>query len=233
MLGIRRYWLQSVTDIQEYRLSDSGEDVFVPRAACAAEHLLVATGFCQKPVPVAGKHDGCPAGRFNHDCLFLTALELGPPAERFASRACEDCFVRVLGHAALRAGASFAILTSALDVAEQILIPALELRRFTHVLMALCPYSLEPMSFALQVCCMDGYVFAFDTGACSDYREWLLADRGDKREQTGLSATGIRRLFNLLNSVAEASSQSGPSRPTVFESIDHVLRPVPGRTAPF
>lgn len=234
LLGICRYWrLQPASNAQEYRLSDSTEDTFVPRVANDAERLLVATGFCQKPLPEAGAHVGCPARRFNHDCVYLVELELGPPAENPADGACEDCFVRVLGHAALRAGASFAVLTSALDIAKQVLIPAIEERRFTHVLMALCPYSLEPMSLALQVSDVDGYLFAFNSGACSNYQEWLGADRGDKLEQTTLSAPGTSRLFRLLRAIAHARTQLGLSQPTSFESVDHIYRPVGGRTAPF
>jgi hypothetical protein len=207
----------------EYQLTDRSDASFVPGAAADPGRLLVATGFCQKPLPISGKHNGCPAGRFNHDCLYLETLRLGPPAEPLTDPACQDCFIRVLGHAALRAGSCFGILTSATDIANDVLIPALEERRFTRCLMAVCPYSLEPMSLTLSICCVDGYVMAFDTGVCTGFREWLRADLGDKPEQTALPEGGVRKVFRLLNAVAELTP--GPGNLAGFESSGHIYRP--------
>ena len=223
--GIVRHLRQPQPETSEYQLGDNAGPGFVPGAAVDPERLLVATGFCQKPLPVSGKHNGCPAGRFNHDCLYLARLRIGPPAELPGDPACEDCFIRVLGHAALRAGGCFAILTSALDIANDVLIPALEDRRFTHCLMAVCPYSLEPMGVALNICNMDGYVLAFDTGVCPGFREWLRADQGDKPEQTALPESRTRKLFRLLNSIAELTS--GPGTMAGFEIRGHVYYPRP------
>lgn len=221
--GTWHYLRQPQSQSGEYQLSDSTGSNFVPGAAADPGRLVVATGFCQKPLPVSGKHNGCPAGRFNHDCLYLAQHQLGPPAEIPGDLACEDCFVRVLGHAALRAGASFAILTSAIDIANDVLIPALEHQRFTHCLMAVCPYSLEPMALALSICSVDGYILAFDTGFCAGFREWLRADRGVKLEQTTLPEDGVRRIFRLLGSIAQGTQASG--RLATFEQKGHIYQP--------
>jgi hypothetical protein len=99
----------------------------------------VGTGFCQKPLRMAGSAHDCPAGRFNHDCLYLSRLELNSGSKAQFHPACTDCPIGILGHAALKAGASFAVLTSALDIANDILLPTLEEQRFTRVLFAMCP----------------------------------------------------------------------------------------------
>lgn len=220
--GTWHYLRQRQPEAGQFQLSDSTASGFVPDSATDPARLLVATGFCQKPLPVPGRHNGCPAGRFNHDCLYLAQLRLGPPVETPGDTACEDCFVRVLGHAALRAGASFAVLTSAVDITHDVLIPTLEQQRFAHCLMAVCPYSLEPMGLALSICSMDGYILAFDTGFCAGFREWLRADRGIKPEQTTLPEEGARKMFRQLNAIAQAAPGSGSA---TFEQKGHIYQP--------
>lgn len=221
--GIWRYLRQPQPDAGQHQLTDSANSGFVPGAMADPTRLLVATGFCQKPLPFPGRHNGCPAGRFNHDCLYLDHLRLGPPAEAMGEPACEDCLVRVLGQAALRAGACFAILTSALDIANDVLLPALEEQRFTHCLVTLCPYSLEPMALALSICHMDGYVMAFDTGVCADFHQWLRADQGIKLEQTTLPEERVRKIFHLLNSVAELTLR--PRESAFFQRKGNIYQP--------
>jgi hypothetical protein len=184
---------------------------FLQRAASNGERLLVATGFCQKPLRAAGSASDCPAGRFNHDCLYLARLDLNPARAPQVAPACADCSIRLLGHAALQAGASFAILTSAQDIAHDVLLPALEEQRFRQVLLAICPYSLEPMSLALCVCGLEGYVFAYDSGACADYPQWLRADRGDKAECTTLPAHSLSRILHLLEHIAGDRARQMPT----------------------
>ncbi len=187
---------------QERAILSGDEDEFVMQAATDGERLLVAAGFCQKPVSgVGGVHD-CPAGRFNHDCLFLSRLKLDLHGATPLPPTCAQCSIRVLGHAALQSGASFAVLTSALDIAHDILLPALKQGRFAHFLFAICPYSVEPMSLALVICGLEGYILSYDSGACATYTQWLRADRGDKPERTALSAHKVDRLTLLLNRIS-------------------------------
>jgi len=224
--GLWRYWRASGSGSTDQRaLSDVGDATWLDRTTHAGGRLLVATGFCQKSLhAVNGAYD-CPAGRFNHDCMYLADLDLLAPAVQL-DPACAHCPVRGLGDAALRAGASFAVLTSALDIAHDVLIPSLEKGCFAHILFAICPYSLEPMSLALLICDLDGYIFSYNEGACANYAQWLRADRGDKQEQTSLSASNAACLLYLLEAIAAGRAESGLAQPTGYQQEDGIYRPV-------
>ncbi len=225
--GFWMYWRTSGTGSTEQRaLSDASEAGWLGRATSDGERLLVATGFCQKPLRGGNSAHDCPAGRFNHDCLYLSPLELGVDREAPLHPACASCAIRVLGYAALQAGASFAILTSALDITHDILLPSLEEQRFTHVLFAICPYSLEPMSLALLICGLDGYILSYDAGSCATYSQWLRADRGDKPVQTTLSAPSATSLLYLLETIAAGRAQLGLVQPTDYVLDGNIFRPM-------
>jgi len=223
--GLWMYCLTFRAGQSEYRLLFPDDDAFVEHTAGDGERLLVGTGFCQKPRHLNGKGYDCPVGRFNHDCLYLSNLDLNSSGAEQIHSACLDCSVRVLGHAALEAGASFVVLTSALDIARDVLLPALEERRFARVLFAVCPYSVEPMSLALLTCGMGGYVFRYHTGFCTNYAQWLRADGGDKPERTTLSTSSTATLIDVLKAIAARRLLSGRVRPTHYEQVDHVFRP--------
>jgi hypothetical protein len=210
----------------ERLLGKYSHDEFIQRAVRNGEHLLVATGFCQKPLGVAGSVPGCPAGRFNHNCLYLARLELNQECAPRVPPPCADCSIRLLGQAALQAGASFAVLTSALDIAHDVLLPALEEQRFRQMLLAICPYSLEPMSLALCICGLEGHVFAYDSGACADYPQWLRADQGDKAERTTLPVPSLSRIVHLLENIArDRACQMPTGRPRRYVQEGNVFRP--------
>lgn len=209
---------------QERVLLSCSESEFVGRAATAPERLLVATGFCQKPTGTSGCAQHCPAGRFNHDCVYLARLTLNSTSLSRIPSGCVGCEIRELGQAALAAGASFAVLTSALDIARDILLPALEQRRFTLFLFAVCPLSVEPMSLALLTCGLEGYIFPYDTGACVDYDQWLRADGGDKPERTALAPHSIVRVLNLLRRI-EACRERPKGPVSRYESEGNVFVP--------
>ena len=220
------YWLTFGASPPGHRLFFRGDkEAFVGRAAADGERLLVGTGFCQKPRRLNGKGYDCPVGRFNHDCLYLSGLELDSGGGVTLHPACTDCSVRVLGQAALEAGASFVLLTSALDIAHDILIPALEENRVGRVLFAVCPYSVEPMKLALLVCGVEGCIFRYRTGFCTNYTQWLRADRGDKPEQTTLSPPDSTRVIGLLEAIAARRSSNGSARPTRYAQDGHVFTP--------
>lgn len=202
-----------------------GEGEFVRRAAIDPKRLLVATGFCQKPPDLAGGVQQCPAGRFTHNCVYLRSLNLSSADVPPILPGCLDCAIRELGHAALAAGASFAVLTSALDIAGDILLPALEQRRFTRFLFAVCPLSVEPMSLTLLICGLEGYIFPYDTGACVDYNQWLRADSGDKPECTALAPHSMGRLLNLLQRIATGHGERLNSPAMSYECQGNVLVP--------
>ena len=227
---VRGFWTYTRTSgtgsAEQRALSDASEATWLGRAATDGERLLVATGFCQKPLRAGNSTYDCPAGRFNHNCLYLSQLDLGAPAAAQLHPACADCAIRLLGYAALQAGASFAVLTSALDIAHDILLPSLDEQRFTHVLFAICPYSLEPMSLALLIRGLDGYIFSYDAGACANYSQWLRADRGDKPELTSLSAPSATSLLYLLETIAAGRAQLGLLQPTRYQQEGNLFRPI-------
>jgi hypothetical protein len=221
--AVWQYWLALAGQRPAERvLLCDDERRFVDLAASAAERFLVATGFCQKPF-------SCPAGRFNHDCVYLSRLTsegitLFPPA-------CADCWIGILGGAAFTAGASLAILTSASDIADDVLLPALEERRFTHALFAICPYSVEPISLALLSSGIEGYVVWYEVGSCANYSQWLRADGGDKPERTALSRQATDRMLELLKRVAAARLRDGSHAMRRYVQIDNVYRPCPDCSA--
>nr|MBC7244881.1 hypothetical protein [Chloroflexota bacterium] len=233
--GLWTYRQVFETDQPETRpLFRGTEDAFVRRAALAGERLLVGTGFCQKPLRVTQSDERqgikvsaqeCPAGRFNHDCLYLLQLNLNLPSDAPFHPTCTDCSVRILGHAALQAGASFAVLTSAMDIAHDILFPALEKQRFTCILFAICPYSVEPMSLALLISGLEGYLFRYHSGSCVSYQQWLRADRGDKPERTVLSQPSMVHLLHLLKSIAAFRASSFSVNPTHYKQVGHIFCP--------
>jgi len=228
---------------EERLLFRDDEDEFVRRAAGDGERLLIGTGFCQKPlrlapaqamagpcVPLAGPSAvggtyDCPAGRFNHDCLYLSRLKLDSTSEVQFAPACADCSIRLLGLVALKAGASFAVLTSALDIANDVLLPALEEQRFTCVLFAICPYSVEPMSLALLICGVEGFIFHYSAGSCVNYQQWLRADGGNKPERTALSLQTTSRMLCLLEAITACHRSDRATQPTRYEQVSNVFRP--------
>jgi hypothetical protein len=225
--GLWAYWRTPPGGPADQRsLSNTSEATWIARATSAGERLLVATGFCQKPLRTGQGGYDCPAGRFNHDCLYLAPLELGVARQAPLHPACAICPIRRLGYAALQAGASLAILTSALDIAHDILLPSLEEQRFAHILFAICPYSLEPMSLALLICGLDGYLFPYETGACANYSQWLRADRGDKPDRTTLSGPSAASLLYLLETIAAGRVEAGLLQPTDYQLQDNVFRPL-------
>jgi len=233
--GFWRYWRILGTDTLGRRmLFFDEEEAFVRRAANAGKRFLVGTGFCQKPLPATSTTGtqnlttdafDCPAGRFNHDCLYLSRVALSSASETSFHPACMDCSIRILGYAALRAGASFAVLTSALDIAHDILFPALEEQRFTHILFAICPYSIEPMSLALLICGLEGYLFHYHSGSCINYSQWLRADRGDKPERTVLSPLSLAHLLRVLETIAAHRALCDGTLPTHYRQVGHIFEP--------
>jgi hypothetical protein len=212
-----RYWTLLGTEYPTERvLLIHDERRLIEGLSSAGDRFLVATGFCQKPF-------SCPAGRFNHQCRYLSRLT--PDAVAPFTPVCEDCPVGVLGSAALSAGASFAILTSASDIASDILLPALEEQRFTHALLAICLYSVEPMSVALLSGGIEGYVVWYEVGACADYSQWLRADGGDKPERTELQPQVTHTIVQLLSDAAALRAENASHAARRYVLVENVYRP--------
>ncbi|MGQ9594369.1 MAG: hypothetical protein ACUVXH_07550 [Anaerolineae bacterium] len=181
--------------------------------------VLVGLGFCLRPRTEEGAP--CPSGRFTHRCAVLEAQETEPSL----AEPCRDCTVGKVGLAARRAGVSMAILTSAADIARDILLPAAEEGRFRVVLMALCPYSVEPMALAFHLCGVRGLLFPFTEGACATYRQWRAADLGHKPERTALPQGAEARLVQWLEDLATLRRQREEPQAVLYAFVQNVFVP--------
>ncbi len=155
---------------------------------------VIGLGFCLKPLDPP-----CPSGRPNHDCRLLEQgidLALLP-----SDSPCRDCLIGTIGIRALRRGCAVYVMTSAADILNDVFRPALEEKRFTSGIFALCPYSIRPFSVPLTAVGLHAWLFPYDRGDCADYPTWLLADQGIKREQTALRLPDLATINGLLESV--------------------------------
>jgi hypothetical protein len=159
---------------------------------------LVGMGFCQKPVDPP-----CPSGRFNHRCLLLAQ-----PTETALPAACRVCQIRELVERASPAGARIYIMTSAADIARDLLLPVLGGQAPSRVVLSVCPYSVPPLTLAMDICGLRGIVESYSEGACEDFAMWLRADEGDKRELTRLAPPAHQRLLDLVDRIAAARRTS-------------------------
>jgi len=147
------------------------------------QSLVIALGYCQKPF-------GCPAGRFTPHCLLPEHCP-------------QDCPLKGLIQAGLALGAKIYVMTSALRIGQDLLLPALEEGNPSKILAFVCPYSLHPFALACLICGLRGVILTFGRGACSDYSSWLLADKGIKPEQTSISSEGEMLLTKLFQPLLE------------------------------
>jgi hypothetical protein len=185
------------------RLFSGGDESFVQRAACQENGLLVALSFCQKPLGDSAGHRGCPIGRFNHECAVLGRSHPFTPEEHLPLP-CRTCDVRAFGLAALRAGAAVYIMTSAVDIGRDLLVPIIDRGRFRHGVFLLCPYSVPAFILPLCIGRMEALFAAYSTGDCRNYGQFIRADEGRKDERTQLSFSTHGQVMALLEKVAAA-----------------------------
>jgi hypothetical protein len=164
--------------------------------------FLVALGFCQKPLGPPGS--GCPAGRFTHQCYVLVGNDVLEAQVERLPLPCRECDVRLIGTAALRAGAAVYIMTSAADIARQLFIPTLERDRFRYGLFLQCPYSIPAMALPLLICGIRSVLVGYAEGDCRDYPQFLLADEGTKDERTCLNPLAQAYVLDFLRDIASA-----------------------------
>lgn len=177
---------------------------------------LVGVGFCQKPLAPP-----CPSGRFNHRCWLLSQ-----PDGAELPEACRDCDIREVAVHALPAGASLHIMTSAVDIARDVLLPAMRGGHPNRLLLSVCPFSIPPITLAMTICGLRGIVVAYGPGVCQDFATWIRADEGDKPEQTSLPPDARHRLLTLLDEVAAARASKGHPAPHSFKEAGNFYVPV-------
>jgi hypothetical protein len=222
LAGLLRYLRLPRQRPQQHGVSllfEGPEGEFLSRLAGSGTRLLVAAGYCQKPlVP------GCPAGRANHDCVYLDRLDLDHGGQGALS-ACGDCDVRTLGTLALRAGACMHIMTSALDIAHDVMIPSLEGALFQSFIMCLCPFSVRVIGPPLTLCGLRGYLVGYESGNCVEYEQWLRADEGIKPERTALHPIARSRIIAWLEGIAAQRAREGRRYPR-FRREGNIYVPV-------
>lgn len=206
------------------RLFQGLEKDFQRRVAQAEGTFLVAVGFCQKTMRDTGAGNGCPAGRFNHRCLYMAQLDLSK--SKNIPFVCQGCDIRPIGTKALLAGANMHIMTSAMDILQDIFVPSLERKRFSSAIFSVCPYSVHPITLPLHICGIEGFVVQFNSGYCADHSQWSLADSGIKNERTFMSLEAQNKILNFLNGIAEIRAELGRTVYHRFQMEGNIYVPV-------
>ena len=178
-------------DAWSYRfLFTSEEDVWLKKLTEQDSGPLVGLGFCLKPHMPGRKDLSCPSGRANHDCLFC---------ETGQTRAvCVECDIRRMATKSLERGFPVYIMTSAQDIARDILVPQVKSGEFPLSILLLCPYSVRVILLPLFICGMSSFLVAYGSGFCRDYEEWRKADLGEKEERTTLSQETQTKLEDFI-----------------------------------
>jgi hypothetical protein len=205
--ALLRYPLRSWHGFMHYRQlvrSSHGEPLNGTTSLCdlartVADHrLLIAPGFCMKPYDYEKGRSTCPVGHFNHECRLLNDLTVLHHKEKWP-KPCFTCGIAPLAVRAVDLRADVYIMTSAMDIAKDVYIPALQYRGAVYGLFFLCPYSLEPFTFGLAIAGIKGALITFCKGECKDHAEWTKADVGIKNDQTFLAENVWADVFTQLN----------------------------------
>ncbi len=167
------------------------EVIFIEGIKHPEARPLVGLGFCLKPYDPKDRESSCPAGRANHECLYLE--------KRQTRQVCSNCAIFQIAKKCLQTGCSVYIMTSAKDIAGDFLLPQIKRKSFPTAILILCPYSVQAILPALFICGIKAFLFAYDVGYCKDYEEWRRADLGQKEERTNLSTDSREKLFNLFD----------------------------------
>ncbi len=185
----------------------------VPAPRLENARSIVGLGFCLKPM-----NPPCPSGRPNHDCRYLENLPQAAGADLPAP--CRRCAIGEIGTLTLETGAAFYIMTSARDILFDVFVPSLDRGTFSSGLFVLCRYSIRPFAVGLLASGIRARLLPFEKGDCTDYRTWLLADRGIKDEQTALGEPRCGMIREQLEGAGQTPPPAGR-----FEKRGHVLYP--------
>jgi len=163
--------------------------------------FIVAPGFCMKPYDKVHGASTCPSGHGNHDCFVLDHPALLQKEQSRWPAPCDRCNIGKLALAAFSLDADFYIMTSALDIARDLFIPAVEDTGARLGVFLLCPYTSEAFTFGMTISRMQGMILTFDEGNCMNHRDFTRADVGIKDQQTYIEQTVFERLLLELDRV--------------------------------
>ncbi len=184
--------------------SNISVDELITHAKNDRPSLLVAMGYCQRPLKTEDQPLNCPSERFSHDCYFVEnyhqATQLPP--------ACSICEIKPVAESAIQAGASFHIMTSAMDIARNIFLPALARQRFRYAIMFICPYSILPITLPLFICGIKFIIIPYKIGDCRNYGDFVRADLGIKPKRTFPIKEHHNFIVELLNKLRIQEEES-------------------------
>jgi len=162
--------------------------------------FILAPGFCMKPFDKEKRESICPAGFFNHRCIIMEKPELLRQEQKNWPEPCDRCNIGKLARLGARLHTDFYIMTSALDIAHDLFLPALQGTGARMGIFLLCPYSAEAFTFGLAVTGFRGSLLTFCKGDCRNYEEFTRADIGIKKKQTFIE----QKIFENLQKDLEA-----------------------------
>jgi len=193
----RRFIREKKHPASEYSspLAIPDETIFLQNARDRKSGPFVGLGFCLKPYDPDDPSASCPSGRANHDCLYLERGEL--------RSVCAGCEIHEFGRRALDKKCPVYIMTSAKDIARDLMLPQVSRGLFPAVVLILCPYSVQAIILPLLICGLDMLLVSYASGSCADYKQWLKADRGIKDERTTIDAESRERLLGLLGKLED------------------------------
>ncbi len=136
---------------------------------------IIIGGYCQKPTMTQ-----CPAGHFTHFCYYAETLKM--------EKSCKKCSLLPLVNMAIKHNKAIYIMTTAEDLIDDIFYPGIiGCLPFKRYLTFICAYTAHLFYFASIVANINGSFFYYIKGACKNYKEFLIAEKGIKKKQTSIS----------------------------------------------
>lgn len=183
--------------------------------------FLIAPGFCMKPFDEIKQKSICPAGQFTHRCLVLENREMLAVDQNGWIKPCNECDIGSLAQICSKLHACFYIMTSAIDIAYDIYLPAITGQRLNSGIFLLCAYSSEAFTFGLSTCHIKGNLINFCKGACENHEDFTNADVGIKQKQTFVDESDFNKLKKMLIEIADKKYKDD-NREFSYDSQDHV-----------
>jgi hypothetical protein len=183
--------------------------------------FLLAPGFCMKPFDFEIKRSTCPAGHFNHSCILMD----NAPDMLFSPdtwpQPCLSCGIAPIARMAAINNTDLYIMTSAIDIACDVYLPAIRKRQLLSGIFFICSYSVDPFTFGLAVSGIKGAIVKFCSGDCSTHEDWTNADIGVKNDQTFLEPHLWGKLQDLIGE--KSGSSECADRPS-YSKKGHVYK---------
>ena len=164
--------------------------------------FIIAPGFCMKPYNDILKKSTCPVGHFNHDCHILENPAILSKDQHNWPKPCNKCNIGTLIKLGIKLGADFYIMTSALDIARDLFLPAMKDNGVKLGVFLLCHYSTEAFTFGLTTCGINGHLVTFCKGDCLNHEDFTRADKGLKEKQTFIEESMSIKLKEELYAMA-------------------------------